>query len=140
MYSIVLFLNNVPKGGGTRFYKDEQKSQLVEDELRRFVGKPELVEFTVEPKVGRAVVFFHNIMHEGVPIDEGKKYIIRSDVMYKRNPPVLVEEKDKEAFKIYSEAVELCENATKPEEFKEATKLFKKVTRMSQKVSDIYKL
>eukprot|EP00750_Incisomonas_marina_P008349 INCI15442.1.p1 GENE.INCI15442.1~~INCI15442.1.p1 ORF type:complete len:395 (-),score=73.56 INCI15442.1:812-1996(-) len=41
MYSIVLYLNTIPKGcgGGTRFYSDEQKGKLIFDpEQRRYVA------------------------------------------------------------------------------------------------------
>jgi hypothetical protein len=37
---------------------------------------------TVEAKRGRALFFFHNLVHEGVPpADDEVKYIIRSDLM-----------------------------------------------------------
>ena len=38
------------------------------------------------------------------------KYIIRSDIMYKRVPPILNSDKDKEAYRIIREAEDLAES------------------------------
>lgn len=64
MYSMVLFLNSCESGGGTRFYADEQRDCLVKDELGRYTGRSELVLHTVQPRVGRLAVFFHQILDD----------------------------------------------------------------------------
>mmetsp|Transcript_7340 Transcript_7340/g.8424 ORF Transcript_7340/g.8424 Transcript_7340/m.8424 type:complete len:323 (+) Transcript_7340:102-1070(+) len=134
MYSIVLFLNTCPSGGGTRFYKDEQREKLVQDSHGRYTGLPELVEATVESKAGRMIVFYHNIMHEGIAVNSGKKYIIRSDVMYQRLEPVCASERDKEAFVLYQEAETLSNNG----EVDEAMKLFRRAFKMSPALAEVY--
>ena len=40
------------------------------------------VMHAVQPKVGMALVFEHAILHEGVAVEEGTKYVLRTDVMY----------------------------------------------------------
>ena len=38
----------------------------------------------VSPKAGTALIFNHDTLHEGLPVTEGVKYIIRTEVMYRR--------------------------------------------------------
>jgi hypothetical protein len=40
--------------------------------------------FRLVPKTGTAVVFEHNILHEGSPLEGGVKYIARTDIVFKR--------------------------------------------------------
>ncbi|MGE0707928.1 MAG: 2OG-Fe(II) oxygenase [Planctomycetota bacterium] len=40
----------------------------------------------VRPEPGRALVFLHPIEHRGAPVRAGRKYVMRTDVMY-REPP-----------------------------------------------------
>jgi hypothetical protein len=42
--------------------------------------------YSVIPKVGRVLLFEHNIEHEGSILNNGVKYCIRTDVMYKLSP------------------------------------------------------
>jgi predicted 2-oxoglutarate/Fe(II)-dependent dioxygenase YbiX len=36
----------------------------------------------VKPERGSALIFHHNIFHEGRPVLDGRKYVLRSDVMF----------------------------------------------------------
>jgi len=38
---------------------------------------------TISPKIGQATLFLHHLMHEGLPVISGVKYVLRTDVMYK---------------------------------------------------------
>jgi hypothetical protein len=38
----------------------------------------------VVPRRGQALLFQHAIRHEGCPVDGGRKYVLRSDVMYRQ--------------------------------------------------------
>jgi prolyl 4-hydroxylase len=38
----------------------------------------------VSPEKGMALVFNHNFLHRGAPIEVGRKYVLRSDVMYRK--------------------------------------------------------
>ena len=38
----------------------------------------------IKPVKGQILVFDHNILHSGEPVIEGCKYVLRTDVIYKR--------------------------------------------------------
>jgi len=40
--------------------------------------------FRVEPKTGMALLFHHPILHRGDAVIAGRKYVLRTDVMYAR--------------------------------------------------------
>jgi hypothetical protein len=67
LLTIMIYLNEDFTGGQTRFYLDN--------------GMPRL---EVEPQRGMALVFVHHQLHEGVAVIEGRKYVLRTDVMYAR--------------------------------------------------------
>jgi hypothetical protein len=60
--TVILYLNSGFVGGQTRFLD---------------------WDLTVEPLPGRVLLFDHSILHEGVVVDSGAKYALRSDVMYR---------------------------------------------------------
>jgi prolyl 4-hydroxylase len=39
---------------------------------------------SVQSKEGMALVFMHSIWHEGAVVPDGKKYVLRMDVMYQQ--------------------------------------------------------
>ncbi|WP_165672757.1 prolyl hydroxylase family protein [Metapseudomonas otitidis] len=41
-------------------------------------------EADIRPEAGMALVFPHRVMHQGSPITAGVKYVLRTDVMYRR--------------------------------------------------------
>ena len=45
-------------------------------------GQTKFLKTTVEPEAGLALVFKHQLVHEGCPVTSGVKYVLRSDVMY----------------------------------------------------------
>ena len=72
------YLNEGFEGGETTFLK------MTDDD-----GYPKPVENINEhvkcvPKTGSVLVFQHKIWHEGTKLLKGKKYIIRSDVVYQK--------------------------------------------------------
>lgn len=48
-------------------------------------GETTLGDVTITPQTGLALFFLHQILHKGQPIVEGRKYVMRTDVMYERN-------------------------------------------------------
>lgn len=137
MYTMLVYLNKCEGGGGTRFYHDDQVGNLVKDGGGRYTGQDEHVLATVETKVGRALCFFHNIMHEGCAVDLGcEKYIIRSDLMYERNPPICDAPKDQEAFELYQEADELAAQG----KVEASMKLYRQCVKMSPALAKVYGL
>ena len=62
--TFMIYLNEEFDGGATRF------------DIKR-VG-----DFDVVPRTGMALLFYHNLLHEGAPVIAGRKYVLRTDVMY----------------------------------------------------------
>jgi WD40 repeat protein/predicted 2-oxoglutarate/Fe(II)-dependent dioxygenase YbiX len=71
----MLYLNDAVEfqGGGTRYYAE------------RGPGAAPLGE--VRPEAGAAIVFDHALWHDGEPVTSGTKYVMRTDVMYRRDSP-----------------------------------------------------
>lgn len=47
-------------------------------------GETAFDEFEIKPKQGSALVFEHFYHHKGCAVEKGVKYVLRTDVMYKR--------------------------------------------------------
>jgi predicted 2-oxoglutarate/Fe(II)-dependent dioxygenase YbiX len=47
-------------------------------------GETKFNDCIVEPKTGMLLVFKHELLHEGAKVEQGIKYVLRSDVMYRR--------------------------------------------------------
>jgi hypothetical protein len=43
---------------------------------------PDGAQLRVKPERGKALVFYHYLLHEGAPVLAGRKYVLRTDVMY----------------------------------------------------------
>ena len=65
--TFMVYLNDHFTGGTTEFYDGDGSSRE-----------------TVQPKRGMALVFRHAQLHEGAPVAQGRKYVLRTDVMYQR--------------------------------------------------------
>lgn len=68
MLTLMLYLNEGFSGGDTEFDH--------EDGLIRVV-----------PRQGMALIFAHHQRHQGAPVRHGRKYVMRTDVMYRRTSP-----------------------------------------------------
>lgn len=133
-YSCVLFLNESPWGGETRIYQNEQMGkELVPDEHGRLTGDPELILEAVPPAPGRMLVFYHRLMHEGVAAAE--KYIVRTDVLYRREQELCTLPEDRLAFEEYQEAQLRAEKG----ECDEAARLFRSAFRRSPALRQVYR-
>lgn len=66
--TFMIYLSDVSRGGETKFYKNFGDDQ------------PYL---SVVPKTGSALVFLHEIWHEGAEVIEGEKHVLRTDVMFR---------------------------------------------------------
>ena len=60
-FTFLIYLNDEFEGGATEF-----------EDL-----------FTIQPKTGDLLVFYHPYRHEGKKIESGYKYALRSDIMYR---------------------------------------------------------
>lgn len=69
-FTFMVYLNDDFEGGATSFCDD---TGLMPDGPLRIV-----------PVKGMALLFHHPIMHRGDPVTKGRKYVLRTDVMYRR--------------------------------------------------------
>lgn len=51
-------------------------------------GETAFDDLSIQPKTGMALCFIHEQKHEGRPVEEGTKYVLRSDVMYQKNQTI----------------------------------------------------
>ena len=63
--TFMVYLNDNFGGGETKFYDADRQLHV-----------------TVRPERGMALVFEHAQLHEGAPVVSGRKYVLRTDVMY----------------------------------------------------------
>ena len=67
LFTFMLYLNDDFEGGETNFYLEDGRLRL-----------------SVRPEKGKALVFWHSQLHEGAAVRAGRKYVLRTDVMYRR--------------------------------------------------------
>lgn len=67
-FTFMIYLNEEFEGGETAFR-----------ELPEFRSE----DLVVKPKTGTALIFHHPVCHRGAPVLAGRKYVLRSDVMYR---------------------------------------------------------
>jgi hypothetical protein len=65
--TLMVYLNEEYSGGRTRFW---------------FAGNAE--ETVVAPVTGTALIFMHDRLHEGETVTAGVKYVLRTDIMYRK--------------------------------------------------------
>ena len=65
-FTFMIYLSDVEDGGETLFYSAG--------------GAP---RFAVRPAAGKALAFDHLQLHEGAPVVSGRKYVLRTDVMFR---------------------------------------------------------
>lgn len=125
------YLTDRPRGfgGATRFVRDDIEVGLNDDGL---FTTPEVdVLHRVEAdKAGKAVVFFHDLMHDGEPLKEGSppKWLFRTEILFERDPetaPQLTSEQ-KEAREFLKKAEQAEEGGRLPE----AVSFYKKAYRL----------
>lgn len=66
LWTVLLYLNAVQEGGATRLY----------------LGRDGFHD--VHPAPGLMLAFDHRLDHEGLPVLRGRKYVLRTDLMYRK--------------------------------------------------------
>lgn len=66
---VYLSAREAHRGGSTRFYDQHAES-----------GRTCLVD--VQPERGKAIIFAHDVWHDGAPVERGVKYVLRTDALY----------------------------------------------------------
>lgn len=80
LLTLVIYLKTA-NNGRTQFIKEIRKNHNFED-WNRMANQNEILE-TAENKTGSALIFPHYTLHQGEKVD-GRKIIIRSDIMFKK--------------------------------------------------------
>jgi hypothetical protein len=102
----------------------------------RWSADPALEVCCVAAVRGRCLVFYHNHVHEGTaPALGAAKYIVRSDLMYRRRVAVCDSLQDRAAYRLYQQAVDLAGVAGQEAN---ALPLFQKAFAMSRPLADLY--
>jgi hypothetical protein len=72
MFTFMIYLNGGCAGGATEFKLPAQGGITKNDLIVR-----------VQPEAGKALVFIHHVLHRGAPVEDGRKYVLRTDVMFR---------------------------------------------------------
>ncbi|AYV77919.1 MAG: hypothetical protein Edafosvirus2_98 [Edafosvirus sp.] len=84
VFTMIGYLNDTDNdftGGSTTFYKiigNRKKGQTVEEEMK----DKHRIFYEYKPVAGTAILFNHNTIHCGEPINKGTKYIFRTDIVF----------------------------------------------------------
>jgi prolyl 4-hydroxylase len=70
--TFMVYLNDGAEGGDTVIYIQDDGLTLADGDRIR-----------VRPETGKALVFYHYLLHEGAPVTAWRKYVLRTDVMYR---------------------------------------------------------
>ncbi|CAM2699106.1 unnamed protein product [Rotaria socialis] len=110
--TIMAYLNHSYTDGHTNFLDD--------------TTKPHGITYALKPETGMVLIFQHDLFHEGETVSTGKKYIMRSDVMYKR---ILIEPmstKEHEARELLAQAEQFEDQSN----YGEASKCYRKAYKL----------
>ncbi|CAF1158797.1 unnamed protein product [Adineta steineri] len=110
--TIMAYLNDSFTGGHTNFLDE--------------TTKPPTLTHALKPETGMVLIFQHEIFHEGEAVITGKKYIMRSDVVYKRFLSAPMSKEEQEARDLLATA-ERHEDQSNHEE---ATKCYRKAFKL----------
>ena len=66
----LLYLNDDFRGGATAFHQLPRSTRPITEPI------------VVVPRAGDALCFRHEWLHEGRPVESGRKYVLRSDVFF----------------------------------------------------------
>lgn len=69
-FTFMIYLNGGIAGGATEFNLKSHGATQNDDPIVR-----------VQPEAGKALVFTHRVLHRGAPVADGRKYVMRTDVM-----------------------------------------------------------
>jgi hypothetical protein len=69
-FTFMVYLNGGVAGGATEFNLRSRGGVQNDDPIVR-----------VQPEAGKALVFVHRVLHRGAPVADGRKYVMRTDVM-----------------------------------------------------------
>ena len=85
VYTLMVYLHAPYSGGETRFYDSQtHDTNSGVDSFHRPTGQSRDPVAEVSPKTGTAVIFTHDVSHEGATVMGGDKYVLRTDILFER--------------------------------------------------------
>jgi hypothetical protein len=92
IFSLVIYLNDDFQGGETNFYSKENlnidlnsfQGLTLKEEIKLNGGLKNYDSMSIKPLTGNGVLFNHDILHSGEKIEQGTKYVLRTDVVFHR--------------------------------------------------------
>ena len=87
IFTVVIYLNADLEGGATSFLSEggglHKHVHVAPCYINPYFTSGKVI-CSVSPKAGTAVIFNHDTLHEGQPVTKGTKYIIRTEIMFRR--------------------------------------------------------
>jgi hypothetical protein len=82
IFTVMVYLNGSEayQGGETYFQSSDEQSPPPGHAAQHVPG---VLSATVVPRRGTALVFNHDVLHQGVAVTQGMKYILRTDLMFR---------------------------------------------------------
>lgn len=95
LFTCMFYLDDGFTGGATRFLHIEG---ALSDENYLKLAEEDQVLASIKPEPGLCILFFQpGLLHEGEDVTEGRKHILRTDVMFRRDPATKLERSADEA-------------------------------------------
>jgi len=133
LQTIIIYLSDNFLGGATNFFDDIKQAPDPKDN-NIFMGDRDNVIKTISPTQGSGLLFHHHLLHEGEVIKEGYKYILRSDIVYKRTQfPEEIQPVQRDAIDWMIKAQQLEFDKS----YSEATLCYRKAYRLWPELEDI---
>jgi hypothetical protein len=132
MVTLMLYLNGGFEGGSTNFVNEKQS--LFKDVQGRYVAEEKNILYRIQPDPGLAIIFNHHRLHEGSTLRSGVKYILRTDIMYRRNERLELTQRDEQGLLLMKEAerLEAARNEVS------AAEHYRKAFKLSPMLEDYY--
>lgn len=114
MKTLMVYLNGDFTGGSTNFVDESQTLHM--DETGKYCAEEKNILCKIQPEAGMAIIFNHHRLHEGQKLGDNKKYILRTDIMYKKVSEDKIDDKEEKALALIKQAEQLealgeCEKA-----------------------------
>jgi leukotriene-A4 hydrolase len=138
LYSLIFYLNDCESGGETVLFQPPDNtadtSHYLFDSANRYRWPSEWEIGRARPIEGSVLAFPQELPHEGTPVGEGcEKVIIRTDIMYRRDPPVCDDEAGRAAFSKLLEAQEAEANG----DASAAVSLYARANKLSPELTEL---
>jgi len=136
MKTFMLYLNGGFVGGATNFI-DENQQLHKNPKTGIFQAEENYILLRISPEPGMAIIFNHQILHEGQQLASGLKYIMRTDIMFTKvtDPNYVKNPREVEALNLFQEA-ERLENDQRA---MEAAECYRKAFKLWPPLADAYK-